>query len=130
MKICRWGILSPSVDLKKLLDGIFTYDSWPIPRPKKLATSLVFHGRWIGHTNGSDRPSNKHFSKRSFHLAKIKPSVHGFLHMTPKLSEKICFHSMIFKKVLELHNNLLRSPIIHGFLQISPLTFRKYACSP
>jgi hypothetical protein len=50
--------------------------------------------------------------------------------MTPKLSEKICFHSMIFKKVLELHNNLLRSPIIHGFLQISPLTFRKYACSP
>jgi hypothetical protein len=50
--------------------------------------------------------------------------------MTPKLSEKICFHFMIFKKVLELHNNLLRSPIIHGFLQISPLTVRKYACSP
>jgi hypothetical protein len=41
--------------------------------------------------------------------------------MTPKLSEKICFHSTIFKNVLELHNNLLRSPIIHGFLQISPL---------
>jgi hypothetical protein len=70
---------------------IFTYDSWPIPRPKKLATSPTFHGRWISNTNGSNRPSNKHFAKRSFHLAKIKLSVHGFLQMTPKLLEKYVF---------------------------------------
>jgi hypothetical protein len=79
---------------------IFTYHSWSISRPKKLVTSPAFHGRWIGHTNSSDRPSNKHFAKRSFHLAKIKPSVHRFLQMTPKLSEKYVFIPRFSKRSL------------------------------
>jgi hypothetical protein len=49
---------------------IFTYDSWPIPRPKKLATSPTFHGRWISNTNGSNRPSNKHFCKEVLSFSK------------------------------------------------------------
>jgi hypothetical protein len=57
---------------------IFTYDSWLIPMPKKLATSPAFHGRWIGHADGSYRPSKKHFAKRFFHLGQIKPTIRKF----------------------------------------------------
>jgi hypothetical protein len=92
--------ITASLTSHSSVELIFTYDSWPIPRPKKLARSPAFHGCWIGHTNGSDRPSNKHFAKRSFHLAKIKPSVHEFLQMTPKLSETYVFIPRISKRSL------------------------------
>jgi hypothetical protein len=33
--------------------------------------------------DGPNWPSNRHFAEKPFHLAKIMPEVHGFLHMNP-----------------------------------------------
>jgi hypothetical protein len=40
--------------------------------------SFSFQSRWIGHADGSDRPNNEHFAKRSFHLEKLNPQSHFF----------------------------------------------------
>jgi hypothetical protein len=36
-------------------------------------------GHWIGRVNGLDQPNNNHFAKKSFYLAKIDPTLHGFI---------------------------------------------------
>jgi hypothetical protein len=72
---------------------------WFLPNTEAKEAGQVA-SRWIGHTNGSARPRNKHFARRSFHLAKIKPSVHEFLQMSPKLSETYVFIPRFSKRSL------------------------------
>jgi hypothetical protein len=110
-------------NLKQRRIFIFTYDSWSISRPKKVATSPAFHRRWIGHANGSDQPSNKHFAKRSFHLAKIKPPVHGF-YRWPLNFQKNLFPIHDFQKGSRTSQQSTRKPHPQIFTN-KPLNFQE-----
>jgi hypothetical protein len=56
----------------------------------KLATSPAILNRRMGHVDSLDRTSNGHYAERPFHLDKIMPEVHGFLHLNPSTFGKIC----------------------------------------
>ena len=52
---------------------ITTYDSRPIPRAGKHATSLAFLGRRIGRADGPDRAFPSYFAKKPSNLREINP---------------------------------------------------------
>jgi hypothetical protein len=51
----------------------FTYETWLIPRPGRLATSPAFPGRWIERSSGLDRASSSHFAQNPLIYLRINP---------------------------------------------------------
>jgi hypothetical protein len=52
---------------------IFTYGTWPIPRPGSASTSLAALGRRFGHVDGLDRACSGLFAKRPLIFLGILP---------------------------------------------------------
>jgi len=72
---------------------IFTYESWPIPKPGKQATSPANPGRRIGRADGLDRAFPGHFAKKVLELKRNQSAV-----QVP-LSKKFAKKLSIFLKI-------------------------------
>ena len=59
--------------VRSILSLIFMYESWPIPRPGKQATSPANPSHQIGQADGSDRAFPRHFAKKTSNLREINP---------------------------------------------------------
>jgi len=66
-------VTADAVDPAVLCGHISTYESWPIPRPGKQATSPANPGYRIGRADGSDRAFPGHFAKKPSNLIEINP---------------------------------------------------------
>jgi len=60
-------------DLCNHAQSILPYDSRPIPRPEKQATSPAFPGRRISRTDGPDLAFPGHFANKSSDFIEINP---------------------------------------------------------
>lgn len=76
----------------------YIYDSWPIPRPRKQATSLVFPGRRIGRVCGMDRSSNSFFLMVLPFSKNYSLILWIFTYEPLKFWENFVSHPSLFKK--------------------------------
>ena len=104
---------------------ILPYDSRPIPRPEKQATSPAFPGRRISRANGPDLAFPGHFANKSSEFIEINPRSNllsqKILQKNPKYFSKstrgpTSSLSSFCKKTLEFFKNTTRHP---SFLRLA-----------
>ena len=94
---------------------ILPYDSRPIPRPEKQATSPAFPGRRISRANGPDLAFPGHFANKSSNFIEINPQAN-------LLSQEILQKNPKYFFKINPWSNFLSQ----FFLQKKPQTFQKY----